>query len=163
MIDEKEKTAYLLPVDGFASDVESGYSLEKLYKALSDVPSQQTVVFLDACFSGAKRDGDMLASARGVAIRVKDTTPPGNLLVFTASTGEETAICDKEHQHGVFTYYLLRCLRESKGTVDLGSLSDYVADRVQKRSVIINSGKKQTPTVLPSTTMGDSWKQMKLK
>lgn len=161
--DEKEKTAYLLPVDGFASDVESGYSLEKLYKALSDVPSQQTVVFLDACFSGAKRDGDMLASARGVAIRVKDTTPPGNLLVFTASTGEETAICDKEHQHGVFTYYLLRCLRESKGTVDLGSLSDYVADRVQKRSVIINSGKKQTPTVLPSTTMGDSWKQMKLK
>lgn len=161
--DEKDKTAYLLPIDGYVSDVESGYSLEKLYKALSDAPSQQIVVFLDACFSGAKRDGEMLASARGVAIRVKDTTPMGNLLVFTASTGEETAICDKESQHGVFTYYLLRCLRESKGTVDLGTLSEYVADKVQKRSVIINSGKKQTPTVLPSTTMGDSWKQMKLK
>lgn len=161
--DEKDKTAYLLPIDGFASDVESGYSLEKLYRTLSGVPSEQVLVFLDACFSGAKREGDMLASTRGVAIKVKEEAPPGNLLVFSASTGEETAICDKEHKHGVFTYYLLQCLRRNKGSIDLGSLSEYVTDKVRKRSVIINKGKIQTPTVIPSLTIGNSWKGMKLK
>lgn len=161
--DENDKTAYLLPVDGFASDVESGYSLEKLYKTLSEAPSQQTVVFLDACFSGAKREGDMLTSTRGVAIKVNKTTPPGNLLVFTASSGEETAICDKEHQHGIFTYYLLRCLRENGGMINFGLLSEYVTDKVQRRSVIINSGKIQTPTVIPSSSIGESWKDIMLK
>lgn len=161
--DEKDKTAYLLPIDGFASDIESGYSLEKLYQTLSGVPSEQVLVFLDACFSGAKREGDMLASTRGVAIKVREEAPPGNLLVFSASTGEETAICDKEHKHGVFTYYLLQCLRRNKGSVDLGRLSEYVTDKVRKRSVIINKGKIQTPTVIPSLTIGNSWKGMKLR
>lgn len=160
--DEKEKTAYLLPVDGFASDVESGYSLERLYKTLGETASQQIVVFLDACFSGAKRDGEMLASARGVAIRVKNTTPPGKLLVFTAATGNETAICDKDRHHGVFTYYLLKCLRDHKGEVQFGELSEYVTDMVRKRSVIINSGKIQTPTVIPSTSMNGDWRKLKM-
>lgn len=161
--DEKDKTAYLLPTDGFASDVESGYSLEKLYSTLSNVPSEQVLVFLDACFSGAKREGDMMAETRGVAIKVKETAPTGKLLVFSASTGEETAICDKEHKHGVFTYYLLQCLRRNKGSVDLGSLSEYVTDKVRKRSVLINNGKIQTPTVLPSPSMGDRWRERELK
>jgi uncharacterized caspase-like protein len=160
--DEKEKTAYLLPVDGFATDVESGYSLEKLYKTLGETASQQVVVFLDACFSGAKRDGEMLASARGVAIRVKKSTPPGKLLVFSAATGNETAICDKDRHHGVFTYYLLKCLRDHKGKVKFGDLSAYVTDMVRKRSVIINSGKIQTPTVIPSTSMSSDWQEVEI-
>ena len=160
--DEKEKTAYLLPIDGFATDVESGYSLEKLYKTLGETASQQVVVFLDACFSGAKRDGEMLASARGVAIRVKKSTPPGKLLVFSAATGNETAICDKDRHHGVFTYYLLKCLRDHKGKVKFGDLSAYVTDMVRKRSVIINSGKIQTPTVIPSTSMSSDWQEVEI-
>ena len=38
-------------------------------------------VYKRQCFSGAKRDGDMLASARGVAIKVKQATPVGNIVV----------------------------------------------------------------------------------
>ncbi len=161
--DEKDKTAYLLPIDGFASDIESGYSLDKLYKTLSSVPAQQVMVFLDACFSGAKRDGEMLASARGVAIKVKETAPEGKLLVFTAATGDETAICDKDLHHGIFTYYLLKCIRDNKGQVQLGDLSEYVTNSVKKRSVIINSGKLQTPTVIPSASMSNDWRNATLR
>ena len=161
--DEKDKTAYLLPRDGFASDIESGYSLDKLYKTLSSVPAQQVMVFLDACFSGAKRDGEMLASARGVAIKVKETAPEGKLLVFTAATGDETAICDKDLHHGIFTYYLLKCIRDNKGQVQLGDLSEYVTNSVKKRSVIINSGKLQTPTVIPSASMSNDWRNATLR
>lgn len=161
--DEKDKTAHLLPIDGFASDIESGYSLDKLYKTLSSVPAQQITVFLDACFSGAKRDGEMLASARGVAIKVKETAPEGKLLVFTAATGDETAICDKDLHHGIFTYYLLKCIRDNKGQVQLGDLSEYVTNSVKKRSVIINSGKLQTPTVIPSASMSNDWRNATLR
>ncbi len=45
----------------------TGYSLEELYATLGEYPSESVTLFLDACFSGAKREGDMLASARGVA------------------------------------------------------------------------------------------------
>ena len=71
--DEQSRLPYLLPTDGFATDVKSGYNLSDLYDELASAPSQMTVVLLDACFSGAQREGDMLASARGVAIKPRDT------------------------------------------------------------------------------------------
>lgn len=161
--DEAEKTAYLLPVDGFATDVQSAYSLQELYDALESVPAQQKLLFLDACFSGAKRDGQMLAEARGVAIRVKSAPPPGNLLVFSAATGEETAFCDEAHQHGMFTYYLLKHLQTTKGDTSLGALTKEVTDNVRRRSVVINDGKMQTPTVNPSSGIASTWETLKLR
>lgn len=122
--DEQNKSAYLLPIDGYGSDVTTGYALEDLYKALGCLPSKAVTVFLDACFSGAKRDGDMLASARGVAIKVKQNYPTGNMVVFTAAQGDETAYPYKEEGHGLFTYYLLKKLQETKGDVTLGELGD---------------------------------------
>ena len=115
--DEQNKSAYLLPIDGYGSDVTTGYALEDLYKALGSLPSKSVTVFLDACFSGAKRDGEMLASARGVAIKVKQATPVGNIVVFSAAQGDETAYPYKEEEHGLFTYYLLKKLQETKGDV----------------------------------------------
>lgn len=82
-------------------------------------------MFLDACFSGAKREGDMLASARGVAIKVKETQPKGNMVVFSAAQNDETAYPYKEQKHGLFTYYLLKNTR-NKGEVTLGDLADFV-------------------------------------
>lgn len=160
--DEKEKTAYLLPVDGYGSDVTTGYSLENLYTTLSELPSKSVTVFLDACFSGAKREGDMLASARGIAIKVKQTEPRGNLVVFSAAQGDETAYPYKEQGHGMFTYFLLKKLQETKGDVTLGELGDFVKTQVVRQSVVVN-GKMQTPALLPSATIGDNWKSWKLR
>lgn len=160
--DEAEKTAYLLPVDGYASDVTTGYSLKTLYEELGVMPAKSVLVFLDACFSGTKREGDMLASARGVAIKVKETAPKGNMIVFSAAQGDETAYPHKEQKHGMFTYYLLKKLQESKGDATLGEICDYVTDQVRKQSIVIN-GKMQTPTVTPSAALGDAWKSWKLR
>jgi hypothetical protein len=55
----------------------------------------------------------MLASARGVAIKVKEEKPQGNLVVVSASQGDETAYPYNEKRHGLFTYYLLEKLQES--------------------------------------------------
>lgn len=160
--DESTKDAYLLPVDGYGDDPSTGYSLNELYKTLNEVPSKSTLVFLDACFSGANRDGSMLASARGVAIKAKPTAPIGNMIVFSAAQGDETAYPYKDKGHGLFTYYFLKKLQETKGDVTLGELSEYITDQVGKQSIVINR-KSQTPNVSVSSSMQEDWKKMKIQ
>lgn len=157
--DEEDKTAHLLPVDGDGSDAESGYSLSRLYAELSKMPSQRVTVFLDACFSGAKRDGDMMASARGVAIKTKSTEPTGKLVIFTAAQEDETAFPYKEKGHGMFTYYLLKKLQDTRGEATLGELGDYLTKEVKRQSFVENN-KMQTPSV--SSKLG-AWRSMKMK
>lgn len=161
--DEKQSNAYLLPIDGNASDITTtGYSLAKFYKELSEMKLKSAVVFLDACFSGAKREDEMLASSRGVAIKVKDETPQGNMVVFSAATGDETAHQMEEKGHGLFTYFLLKELQQTNGDVSLGELTDFVSKQVKRQSVVINN-KKQTPTVVPAVGMKENWRNLKLK
>lgn len=161
--DEKRSSAYLLPIDGNPSDVAStGYSLEHFYSTLSEMKLKNITVFLDACFSGAKREDEMLLAGRGVAIKVKEEAPKGNMVVFSAATGDETAHQLEEKGHGLFTYFLLKKMQETKGQIALGELAEYVTKQVKRQSVVINN-KKQTPTVIPSATMADKWRLRQLK
>jgi len=160
--DESSKNAYLLPIDGYGSDVTTGYKLDELYKTLGKMPAKNITVFMDACFSGSQRSGDMLASARGVAIKVTQDAPVGNMVVFSATQSDETAFPYRDKGHGMFTYFLLKKLQETKGEATLGELGEYITSNVRQQSIVINS-KSQTPTVTPSATMGDKWRGMKLK
>ena len=150
MPDESGKEAYLLPVDGFSQSTEGALSTKNLYKKLSDMNSKNIMVFLDACFSGAKRDGKMLASSRGVAIKAKTDPVGDNTVVFSAAQGDETAYPYKSQKHGMFTYYVLEKMQQSGGYTTLGELSDYVTQQVKRKAVVENNGKSQTPTVIAS-------------
>ena len=159
MPDEDSKKAYLLPVDGYSTEPTSGLSTEALYKRLGAMPSAQTLVFLDACFSGSKREGDMMKAARGVAIKAKSAPVEGNMVVFSAAQGNETAYPLKSKEHGMFTYFLLEKLQKSGGEVTLGELSEYVNKKVSETSIVVNE-KSQTPTVTAPVGSTDwrSWK-----
>jgi len=159
--DESNHSAYLLPIDGDGSDISTGYELDRLFSELGEKPCKQVTIFLDACFSGAKREGDMLVTARGVAVRTKTGAPKGNMVVFSASQGDETASAYNDKQHGMFTYYLLKKLQETRGEVTCGILGDYIKTNVERQSVV--KGKRQTPSVLPSSTIIGDWKMWKLK
>lgn len=159
--DESSKNSYLLPVDADGTQTEVCYSINRLYKELNALQAQSILIFMDACFSGTQRGEGMLASARGVALKARTETPQGNMVVFSAANGEETAFPYKEKGHGMFTYFLLKKLQETKGNVTLQELGNYISTQVQQQSIIINH-KSQSPTVLPSINMGDSWKTMKL-
>ena len=152
MPSEDGNNAYLLPVDGNSTLVGSGLSTSRMYKQLGEMPSRATIVLLDACFSGARRDGKMLAASRGVALKAKTEAVTGNMVVFSAAQGNETAYPYTEKQHGLFTYYLLKHLQEKGGYISLGELTDNVTRQVKKMSIIEN-GKDQTPSVnAPSDT-----------
>lgn len=160
--DEKDHQAYLLPVDGYGSDVSTGYSLNNLYKELGEAPAKSVVVLLDACFSGAKREGDMLASARGIALKANRGEPQGNMVVISAAQGDETAYPYKKEGHGLFTYFLLKKIQESKGNVTLKELGDYLTEKVSQQSIVVNS-KSQTPTIIVSNGITGDWNSWKLK
>ena len=160
--DESSRSACLLPVDGYGSDINSGYKLDDLYQTLGKLPVKTITVFMDACFSGAQRSGDMLASARGVVIKARPGAPVGNMVVFSAAQGDETAYPYREKGHGLFTYFLLKKLQETKGDVTLSELGNYIVTNVNQQSILVNN-KSQTPTVTPSVTIEDGWKNRKLK
>ena len=154
MPSDDDKTAYLLPIDGNSAIPMSGLSIADLYKQLGEMKSRQTMVFLDACFSGARRDGQMLASSRGVAIKMKDTPVTGNMVVFSAAQGNETAYPYKEKHHGLFTYFVLKQLHQYGGHITLGELSDYVTKQVSRTSIVKNE-KSQTPSIIASNSVKD--------
>lgn len=159
---EKSNEAYLLPVDGLVTNPATAYSLGDFYKELSSLNAAHVTVFIDACFSGSQRGEGMLASARGVVITPRKETPAGNMVVFSAAQGDETAYPYKEKGHGLFTYYLLKKLRDTKGDCTLQELGDYIQTNVKRQSIVVNR-KSQTPSVSASQQLATSWTTMKLR
>lgn len=159
--DEASKNAYLMPVDGYHSDMSTNLSINKLYEDLSSLNVAQVTVFMDACFSGSQRGDNMLVAARGVKIKSRADAPKGKMVVFSAAQGDETAYPLEEQQHGLFTYYLLKKLRESGSMVTLGELSEYITSEVKKSSLVQN-GKIQTPSTSVSAEIEDSWRERSL-
>ncbi len=159
--DEKTKEPYLIPVDVSGSNISSAIKLSFLYEKLTEFSSQKVTVFLDACFSGGGREAGLLA-ARSIKITPKSDYLNGNIVVFTASSGEESSLPWKDKQHGMFTYFLLKEFQDTKGDVSFSDLGTFLKDKVGLESVRANS-KQQSPQVLFSPENVDSWEKWKLK
>ena len=160
--DESNGSAYLLPTDGTSRILRTCLNVDELYESLGKIPAKRITVLMDACFSGAIRNGNMLTSARGVAIKSKLGKPKGNMIVLSAAQGNETAYKYEEAHHGLFTYFLLKKLNETKGDVTIGELSNYITEEVRQHSIVIN-GRSQTPNTLVSISLQDIWRQLKIK
>ncbi len=147
--DENTSEGYLIPVDVAGSNLKLAIKLSNLYAELSKFPTKKVTVFLDACFSGGGRTEGLLAS-KSVKIKPKDETINGNLVVFTSSSGDESSGFYKDKQHGLFTYYLLKKIQETKGSVDYQSLFEYLKREVNIKSLTVNN-KEQNPQMIVSS------------
>ena len=159
--DEASHEAFMLPIDADGQNMGICYSLDKLYKELKDTHAQKVLVLLDACFSGAVRGNGMIVEAKGVAIKPKKNVVDGNIVVLSAATDKQTAYPFEQEGHGLFTYYLLKKLHDTCGNVTLGELQSYIKSEVGKKAIVIK-GKEQTPTVVTSGTMLNTWKSLPL-
>ncbi|NVO08379.1 MAG: caspase family protein [Bacteroidales bacterium] len=153
--DESTQTPYLLPVDISGSDIKSGICLDTICKQLNQYPCKRVTMFLDACFSGGARNQSML-SLKGVKVKPKESILSGNLIMFSSSSGDESSTIYKDRFHGIFTYYLLKKLQETKGEVSYQELSDYIYQNVTLESININN-QKQTPQILGSPQIQNEW------
>ena len=158
-IPDEKGNCCLLPTDVSINDVENGFNLSELYKSLGSLTTNNVLVFIDACFSGNDRNGEIAMNDehRGVMIEMREENVPENVVVMTATSQKETALAYNEKGHGYFTYFLLKKLQETKGDVTYGELYDYIRREVSRTSVV-NEQKIQTPTISTSSLKADLWK-----
>lgn len=157
---ESTNEAFLIPVDVTGTNIDAGIKLSYLYKQLTEFSSEKVTVFLDACFTGGAR-GQGLVAARGVRVKPKNDFLRGNIVVFSASSGTESSMPWKEKNHGLFTYFLLKKLQESKGIISYNDLFNYLEKKVRSESLHINS-KNQTPKILISPQAIGEWEKWRL-
>lgn len=153
--DEISRAPYLIPVDVAGSNLTAAIKLQDVYRKFAESGAGKVTVLLDACFSGGSRDAGLLA-ARGVKVRPKQNVVTGNLVVFSASSGEQSALPYEAEQHGMFTYFLLKKLQQSKGKASYFELSDYITKNVSIESLRINQ-KEQDPALLVSPSLESTW------
>ena len=139
----------------------TGYRLSELYATLGELPADNVLVMLDACFSGVDRTGEAISNVRGVKVVPKKDRPSGNMIVFSATSGQQAANPYQEQSHGFFTYYLLKKLKETGGKVNDGDWFDYVKTNVAQKTVVTIQ-REQTPTVMPSASVAQAWRMMTL-
>ncbi|MDY6325989.1 MAG: caspase family protein [Bacteroidales bacterium] len=159
--DENTKEPYLIPVDVNASNLGNAISLYELYDKLSKTNAKRVTVFLDACFSGGGRDAGLVAS-RGIRITPKKSTLTGNLVVFSATTADQTALPYNAKYHGMFTYFLLKKLKETSGECSYSELYDFLNKKIGEYSLRENR-KVQTPEVNTSLQVQDSWREWRFQ
>lgn len=157
-----QNKSYLLPTDVRGENPKRGIALDDFYAKVGDLDFKRATILMDACFSGVNRSNDGVTEGmRGVEIEV-DETPlsEGRVVVFSAAQGNETAQGYPEQGHGLFTYYLLDEIRESRGDVSLGTLSDHIIKGVSRTAPNLKMRKKQTPSTCASKDLEDIWKSL---
>lgn len=159
-VEEGDKDSYLIPSDGNSQIPTSNYSLKHLYEELEALPAQHVNVFIDACFSGLKRDGGQFIEGRGRLIQPIRVVPNGNIVVFSACESKERAFPYEEKYHGMFTYFLLKKIQEKGSDVTLGELDKYIRENVMK--TLSNGLISQTPVTTPSPKLKKEWENLPL-
>lgn len=159
--DEQTKEGYIMPVDISGTDIKSAIKVNDLYAQLTEFPVKRATVFLDACFSGGGRNQG-LVSLKGVKVKPQENILKGPLVVFASSTGDESSAYLKDKQHGIFTYFLVKKIQETKGNLSYKNLFDYVYENVRLESVRVNN-KNQTPQINGSNEVREVWEDWNLR
>lgn len=146
-VDGETKESYLIPVDVSLTSPTSGLKLEDFYAEISSCKAEKTMVFLDACYSGV---------GRGIIIKPKSTPIEGNMVIMTATSSTQRSMPYHDKNHGLFTYYLLKTLKDSQPGVSISDLFNEVSASVRMKSVLINNS-EQTPELLNGTGISQGW------
>jgi tetratricopeptide (TPR) repeat protein len=167
-----EARSYYLPVDVDAQTKESlertAVDMEELSRKLSMLKASQFTVFYDACredpYPGRGIKGNTLTDVTARILTMVSTRlpqprmePPTSVIFYACQVGER-AFENPRLQHGVFTFYILRGLRElanrPDGRVEAGQLAGYLSENVR---LWIREAKipfEQNPTMVATDVRG---------
>ncbi|MFA7116660.1 MAG: WG repeat-containing protein [Bacteroidales bacterium] len=151
-IDGDTKESFLIPVDVSITSPKAGVKLEDFYATLSSSYAKRTYVFLDACYSGV---------GRGVIIKPKATPVKGDMVIMTASSSTQRSMPYKDKRHGLFTYFLLKNIKNSQGQASLFELFQQVKTDVNTNSIWLNN-MEQTPELINGLNISNNWENWNL-
>jgi uncharacterized caspase-like protein len=135
----KTSDAYLVPYDGDPSFIEeTGYSLKRMYAALGKLSAKKVIIALDSCFSGAGGRSVIAKGARPLVMNLKnDVVLSKNTTVLSASSGDQISSTYDEKGHGLFTYFMLKGIKNEDvtmpdGSIKLDDLFSYIKPQVER-------------------------------
>ncbi len=135
----KTSDAYLVPYDGDPSFIdETGYSLKRMYAALGKLPAKEVIVALDSCFSGAGGRSVLAKGARPLVMNLQNAVAlPSNMTVMSASSGDQISSTYDEKGHGLFTYFMLKGIKNEDvtrqdGSIKMDDLFGYIKPQVER-------------------------------
>ncbi len=139
--DPKTGGAYLVPYDGDPSFIsETGYSLKRMYDTLGKLQAKEIIVALDSCFSGAGGRSVLAKGARPLVLNLQDTIVSSlNMTVMAAASGDQMSSTYDEKGHGLFTYFMLKGIKnegvvKSDGSIAISDLFGYLKPQVERIS-----------------------------
>ncbi len=131
--------AYLVPYDGDPSFIDqTGYSLKRMYDVLGKLPAKEIVVALDSCFSGAGGRSVLAEGARPLVMNFeKSLMISKNMVILAAAAGNQISSTYKEKGHGLFTYFMLKGIKnedvvKKDGSIAIIDLFTYVKPLVER-------------------------------
>lgn len=161
---ENGNKAYLLPSDVRGTSPHHGIALDDFYRQLGNLGFNQTTVLLDASFSGLNRYKEGVSDgSRTSGVYAEKVTPSkGNIVVISASEGKEAALGLPAEGHGLFTYCLLKEIKDTNGVMSLGTLYDRLCSSMPAAAASLKKGATQTPQVKTSDTLATDWRSVRL-
>lgn len=135
----KTGDAFLVPYDGDPSFIDqTGYSLKRMYDALSKLQAKEIIVALDSCFSGAGGRSVLAKGARPLVMNLQSNMfLSKNMTVLSASSGDQTSSTYDEKGHGLFTYFMLKGIKNEDvvkpdGSIKMDDLFGYLKPQVER-------------------------------
>lgn len=138
--------AYLVPYDANPAYLRSSaVSTRALYAALGRLPAM-SMVFLDACFSGAGQRSVIAPGTRPLIV-ARTASVPERVVALTAAGAKETTGPASDGEHGLFTFHLLSALTGAADSnrdrnLSLKEIAGYVRLHVENEASLQNRDQK---------------------
>ena len=147
------KSLFFLPQSAHKDYLpETGIDQNSLVAALVAAKPKSVTLFIDSCYSGSTRSGEtLLASARPLALKAKETVFPSNFTVISASRLDQISSSSPELKHGIFSFYVMKGMEgeadlNKDGKITVGELQSYLEDAVPRQAMKMN--RKQEPQLV---------------
>jgi hypothetical protein len=147
---------FLVPYDGTATTASRSYPVKDLEAALSRLHARHTVFLFDGIVSPIEPD----KRTKTALSTLPQWNPPGSSTLHVIGiSGIGQGLEDDQHQHGLFTYYLLRALRgeadlNRDGDVTLSETVTYLSQKVRWASKA-RLNQEQRPFAVPAISPTD--------
>jgi hypothetical protein len=140
------------------------YGVDKQYLSRTAVGQKEVVayltaskpksvtMFIDACYSGQTRGGEvLLASAKPISLKTETNVFPSNFTVISASANDQISSASPELKHGIFSFFLMKGMEgdadgNKDGKITAGEMQEYLQDKVSRQAMSM-SRKQDTQLV----------------
>ena len=151
------KSLYFLP-HGVDQELLSRTAIAKheIVAALVEAKPKSVTMFIDACYSGQARSGEvLLAGSKPVSLKPDNSIYPPNFTVITASSHNQISSASPELKHGIFSFYLMKGLEgdadtNNDGKITVGEMHGYLSDKVSRQAMTLN--RKQNTQLVGDAT-----------